>query len=278
MLIQRIITALVLLPIVLAALFLLEPDGFAVFAGVVVALAAWEWARLAGLHRQVSRVLYALVVVAIVAIISLAPDISRSFLLYAALAWWVVSLFLVISFPSSSTFWESTGVRIIIGVYILVPFWVAIVFMRSADIVVYPGLSPLWLIFYTLFIVFAADTGAYFAGKTLGKSKLAPKVSPGKSWAGFWGGLISACLFALAACVQLDVPLSFYVQLVILTAITSVFSVVGDLTESMFKRQAGIKDSSQLLPGHGGVMDRIDSLVAAFPVMTSLLLIFGWIQ
>lgn len=278
MLIQRIITALVLLPIVLAALFLLEPDGFAVFAGVIVALAAWEWARLAGLHRQVSRVLYALVVVAIVAIISLAPDISRSFLLYAALAWWVVSLFLVISFPSSSTFWESTGVRIIIGVYILVPFWVAIVFMRSADIVVYPGLSPLWLIFYTLFIVFAADTGAYFAGKTLGKSKLAPKVSPGKSWAGFWGGLISACLFALAACVQLDVPLSLYVQLVILTAITSVFSVVGDLTESMFKRQAGIKDSSQLLPGHGGVMDRIDSLVAAFPVMTSLLLIFGWIQ
>lgn len=278
MLIQRIITALVLLPIVLAALFLLEPDGFAVFAGVVVALAAWEWARLAGLHRQVSRVLYALVVVAIVATISLAPEISRSFLLYAALAWWVASLFLVISFPSSSAFWSSTGVRIIIGIYILVPFWVAIVFMRSADIVVYPGLSPLWLIFYTLFIVFAADTGAYFAGKTLGKSKLAPKVSPGKSWAGFWGGLISACLFALAACVQLDVPLSFYVQLVILTAITSVFSVVGDLTESMFKRQAGIKDSSQLLPGHGGVMDRIDSLVAAFPVMTSLLLIFGWIQ
>jgi phosphatidate cytidylyltransferase len=278
LLIQRIITALVLLPIVLAALFLLEPDGFAVFAGVVVALAAWEWARLAGLHRQVSRVLYALVVVAIVATISLTPDISRSLLLYAALAWWVVSLFLVISFPSSSTFWESTGVRIIIGVYILVPFWVAIVFMRSADVVVYPGLSPLWLIFYTLFIVFAADTGAYFAGKTLGKSKLAPKVSPGKSWAGFWGGLISACLLALAACVQLDVPASFYVQLVILTAITSVFSVVGDLTESMFKRQAGIKDSSQLLPGHGGVMDRIDSLVAAFPVMTSLLLIFGWIQ
>lgn len=278
MLIQRIITALVLLPIVLAALFLLEPDGFAVFAGVIVALAAWEWARLAGLHRQVSRVLYALVVVAIVATISLAPEISRSFLLYAALAWWVASLFLVISFPSSSAFWSSTGVRIIIGIYILVPFWVAIVFMRSADIVVYPGLSPLWLIFYTLFIVFAADTGAYFAGKTLGKSKLAPKVSPGKSWAGFWGGLISACLFALAACVQLDVPLSFYVQLVILTAITSVFSVVGDLTESMFKRQAGIKDSSQLLPGHGGVMDRIDSLVAAFPVMTSLLLIFGWIQ
>jgi phosphatidate cytidylyltransferase len=278
LLIQRIITALVLLPIVLAALFLLEPDGFAVFAGVVVALAAWEWARLAGLHRQVSRVLYALVVVAIVATISLAPEISRSFLLYAALAWWVASLFLVISFPSSSAFWSSTGVRIIIGIYILVPFWVAIVFMRSADIVVYPGLSPLWLIFYTLFIVFAADTGAYFAGKTLGKSKLAPKVSPGKSWAGFWGGLISACLFALAACVQLDVPLSFYVQLVILTAITSVFSVVGDLTESMFKRQAGIKDSSQLLPGHGGVMDRIDSLVAAFPVMTSLLLIFGWIQ
>jgi len=278
LLIQRIITALVLLPIVLAGLFLLEPDGFAVFAGVIVALAAWEWARLAGLHRQVTRVLYALAVVAIVATISLAPEISRSFLLYAALAWWIIALFLVISFPNSSAFWASTGVRIIIGIYILVPFWVAIVFMRSADIVVYPELSPLWLIFYTLFIVFAADTGAYFAGKTWGKSKLAPKVSPGKSWAGFWGGLISACLFALAASAQLDVPTSFYVQLVVLTAITSVFSVVGDLTESMFKRQAGIKDSSQLLPGHGGVMDRIDSLVAAFPVMTSLLLIFGWIR
>jgi len=275
LLIQRIITALILLPIVLAGLFFLEPDGFALFVAAVVALAAWEWGRLAGFHRQVSRIIYALLVLSIIACVS---QVDSSLILYAALAWWVVALFLVISFPRSSEFWASSGVRLVIGVYVLVPFWVAIVTMRGADIVVYPGLSPLWLIFYTLFVVFAADTGAYFSGKAWGKSKLAPKVSPGKSWAGFWGGLCLACVLAVLASIQLDAPAGFYLQLVILTAITSIFSVVGDLTESMFKREAGVKDSSQLLPGHGGVMDRIDSLVAAFPVMTALLLIFGWIE
>ena len=245
------------------------------FVAAIVALAAWEWARLAGVEQQLFRLLFAFVVLAIIYFVQ---HVSSAYALFAALAWWISALFLVISYPRSSEFWAAAGVRLLIGIYILVPFWVAIVFMRSAEIVFYPGLSPLWLIFYTLFVVFAADTGAYFSGKAWGKSKLAPKVSPGKSWAGFWGGLALACLLAVLAGWQLDAPIGFYIQLAILTAITSIFSVVGDLTESMFKRQVGVKDSSQLLPGHGGVMDRIDSLVAAFPVMTAMLLIFGWIQ
>ena len=132
------------------------------------------------------------------------------------------------------------------------------------------------LIVAVMVLVWAADIGAYFSGKTFGRRKLAPRVSPGKSWEGLIGGLITSLLITL--CVGLYHGWSpRELALALLgAALVVVISVVGDLTESMFKRSSGIKDSSQLLPGHGGVMDRIDSLTAAVPVFTVLLWLAGW--
>ena len=127
-----------------------------------------------------------------------------------------------------------------------------------------------------MLLVWGADIGAYFFGRALGKRKLAPRVSPGKSWAGLFGGLLTSVCIAAGLAVYLQVPVSELVLLLLGAVVVVLFSVVGDLTESMFKREMGIKDSSQLLPGHGGVLDRIDSLTAAVPIFALLLLLSGW--
>lgn len=270
---QRIVTALILLPLVLAGLFFLESEAFSWFVAGIAAVDAWEWARLAGLQTQPLRLIYAL---AVVLLIWLLGNTVKPLMLYAAFAWWVLAFGLVLTFPATQKIWKSVSCRLFLGVFILLPFWAGVVFLRGTELSPFPDLSALWLVFYALFVVFAADTGAYFSGKAWGRAKLAPKVSPGKSWAGFWGGIASSSALALIAGYILDASLSLLLQMVLVTAITAAFSVVGDLTESMFKRNEGVKDSSQLLPGHGGVLDRIDSLTAAFPVLACLLLFIGW--
>ena len=127
-----------------------------------------------------------------------------------------------------------------------------------------------------MLLVWCADIGAYFIGRAFGKRKLAVRVSPGKSWAGLVGGLVTSLAVALGLAGYFKVPTQQLPWVLLGAALVVLFSVVGDLTESMFKRQVGIKDSSQLLPGHGGVLDRIDSLTAAVPVFTLLLLLSGW--
>lgn len=270
---QRIITALILLPVVLGGLFYLEALAFSWFVAGITVIGAWEWARLAGLYGQVQRITYSLFILLIVASLT---GKQAEFLLYIAMFWWLLALLLVLSFPESSKFWHAKPARLLLGLFILLPFWQGAIYLRNASLVDFPELSSLWLMFYAMFIVFAADTGAYFSGKAWGKSKLAPKVSPGKSWAGFWGGMASSCCLALLAAYFLNADLQQLFKILLITGVVAVFSVVGDLTESMFKRHEGVKDSSQLLPGHGGVLDRIDSLTAAFPLFAGLLLVTGW--
>ena len=137
------------------------------------------------------------------------------------------------------------------------------------------------LIIFVMLVVWGADTGAYFAGRRWGNSKLAPNVSPGKSWAGFWGGFATTLLLAAIACIVVDQwlqPLnaSGALKIFAITAVTMVISVLGDLVESMMKRHRGIKDSSSLLPGHGGVLDRIDSMAAAVPIFAYMMMLLNW--
>ena len=122
-----------------------------------------------------------------------------------------------------------------------------------------------------------ADIGAYFAGRAFGKAKLAPRVSPGKSWAGVWGGLAAVALLAIVASLLANAGVAEAMLLVVASLVTGFVSVLGDLLESMLKRFRGIKDSSQLLPGHGGIMDRIDSLTAAIPVFALMITLLGWL-
>ena len=267
MLKQRIITALILLPVALCGFFLLEGIGFALFIGLVVTLGAWEWARLAGFEAQVARVGYAALVAGLLLLMYLLPGLAP-WVLGAAIIWWVVATYLVLTFPRSSVHWSSAASKLLIGLLVLLPAWQGLVYIKQSP-------SGNWLILAVMVLVWGADIGAYFSGKAFGKRKLAPQVSPGKSWEGVYGGLALSLVITAVVGLVRDWSAGQILLGLLGAAIVVFISVVGDLTESMFKRQSGIKDSSNLLPGHGGVLDRIDSLTAAIPVFAVLLWMAG---
>lgn len=278
MLKQRIITGLILAPIAIGGIFFLEPLAFSWFIGFVIAIGAWEWANLAGFTKQVERFSFS---ACVMALLYASSFIDVKYVLGMSMLGWFLALYLITQYPNKTELWSARFKRLLIGVFVLVPAWNGLVYIRGAELAVFQydgqSVSSLWLILYIMFIVWGADVGAYFAGKTWGNKKLAPKVSPGKSWAGVYGGLATITLFALGASELLQMSLSNTLTLVAFTLITGAVSVAGDLFESMLKRHRGIKDSSQLLPGHGGILDRVDSLTAAAPVFTFLLIIAGWL-
>lgn len=267
MLKQRIITALILLPIALCGFFLLEGSGFALFIGLVVTLGAWEWARLAGFEAQLARVAFAVFVALLLFGLYVFPDLAP-WVLGAAILWWGAATWLVLTFPESAERWSATLTKLVIGLLILLPAWQGLVLIKAMAL-------GNWLIMAVMVLVWGADIGAYFSGRKFGKRKLAPKVSPGKSWEGVYGGLILSLLITAAVGLVRGWSVGEIIAALFGAAMIVLVSVVGDLTESMFKRQAGIKDSSNLLPGHGGVLDRIDSLTAAVPLFAVLLWIAG---
>lgn len=262
MLKQRILTALVLAPLALAGVFLLPPAGFAVFIGLVIMLGGWEWANLAGFERSEGRIAFAVLVGGCCWAVSLLPPI---WVLAVASLWWLVAFWLVKGYPESARYCENRFVRLGMGLLTLVPPWLALVQLKNME---HGG----WLIFMVLVMVWAADCGAYFAGRALGKTKLARNVSPKKTLEGGVGGILLAVLVSAGVALWNDVSFARGLGLLLLTVLTALVSILGDLWESMLKRERGIKDSSDLLPGHGGVLDRIDSLTAAIPVFTMALM------
>jgi phosphatidate cytidylyltransferase len=189
-----------------------------------------------------------------------------TYILSVAAIWWVVSLAMIIAYPRYSSMWyTSKTLRGLFGFLTLIPTWVAVVTLRTSlfDVDPYYGAS---LMFYVLGIVWAADIGAFFVGVKFGKHKLRPEVSPGKTIEGLMGGVFASSAIIAFAALHYQVDPSRIWLHILVGALTVGVSALGDLNESMFKRCAGIKDSGKLLPGHGGVMDRIDSLTAAFPV------------
>ncbi|MGP3593550.1 phosphatidate cytidylyltransferase [Vagococcus sp. WN89Y] len=280
MLKYRLISAFVLVPIVIAALFLLPPVGFAIVTLAVCMLAAWEWGQLSGFTSRSQRVWLAVLCgLVLAAMLVMMPEYHHAvyqplveFSLWASLAWWLVALVLVLTYPRSAAMWRhSKTLRLIFGVLTIIPFFWGMVALRGwhYDENHYDG--ALWLL-YIMILVWGADSGAYMFGKLFGKHKLAPKVSPGKTWQGFLGGLLTAGIISWVYSAWADLAVAPS-TLLICSIVAALASVLGDLTESMFKREAGIKDSGHLIPGHGGIMDRIDSLTAAVPVFACLLLL-----
>ena len=280
MLKSRIITALILVPIVIAALFLLPPVGFAIVTLVICMLAAWEWGQLAGFTSNSQRIWGAVICGLVLAAMLLSlPEFNRSVhlpliagSLWASVVWWIVALFLVLFYPKSAGWWKHSRVlKIVFGAATIIPFFWGMIALRQHgyDANHYQGA---WWLLYVMFLVWGADSGAYMFGKLFGKNKLAPKVSPGKTWEGFIGGLITSALISWGF--GLYAPLAVVpATLLVCSIVAALVSVLGDLTESMFKREAGIKDSGHLIPGHGGILDRIDSLTAAVPVFACLMLL-----
>ena len=167
----------------------------------------------------------------------------------------------------SAVLWSRRWVLALVGWLILIPAWAALLYLHGLK-------HGNWLIVLVVAIVITADVGAYFSGKVLGKNKLAPIISPGKSWEGFCGGLIATAFLALSVAWMLD--FSQWIQLVTVIVLVALASIVGDLVESMAKRNRGIKDSGSMLPGHGGFLDRLDSLTAAVPVFALIIISSDW--
>jgi len=270
----RIITALILAPIAIGGIFFLPPMGFALFTAAIITLGSWEWANMSGFEQQSGRIAYAAVIALI--LYSLI-DVSAVPVLWLALIWWVVCFLLVRSYPAGSERWGSAPMRALMGVLVLVPAWVGLNHLRTGGFQFGSTDNNLLLILYVFCVVWVADIGAYFSGRAFGKAKLAPRVSPGKSWAGVYGGLIAVGAFALVVSLLASANATETTLLVVATLVTGWVSVLGDLLESMLKRFRGIKDSSGLLPGHGGIMDRIDSLTAAIPVFALIITLLGWL-
>jgi phosphatidate cytidylyltransferase len=262
----RILTAVVLIPAVLAALFLLPPLAWACVALAIIALGAVEWARLVGMSSAVRNAFVAAIVAIGVVLIYLASAREWSDAIVLALCG-VASLFWIfVAPPWVINRWPTQGklAMAIVGLVVLLGAWMAIVQLQAR--------SP-WLVLAAMAIVWIADTAAYFSGRALGKHKLAPMVSPGKSWEGVFGAWIAVAIYAALlvrfagdAGLRLDVtPLAIAAWIVFVVALAAI-SVVGDLFESLLKRHAGVKDSGTLLPGHGGILDRTDALLAAMPI------------
>lgn len=272
MLKQRVVTALVLLAGLGGVSLYTGVQGFALMAAVIVIAGAWEWSLLAGWSAGSSRALFtAGFAVCLAALLyALGWPLQREpvqALMALACLWWLLALLAVLGYPGSARGWGRKPWLVVMGLLVLLPCWVAVVYLRQVH-----GLSGL---LYVIAVVSGADIGAYFAGRAFGKRKLAPAVSPGKSWAGFWGGLTVALLLGSAAAWQGWFPQYQPWQCVLATLATALVSVLGDLLESMLKRFRGIKDSGRILPGHGGVLDRLDSLTAAAPVFVFFWLVWG---
>ena len=252
MLKTRLITSVISLVILGAVLFVVPAVIAKLVIAAVIIMGAWEWSGFLGLSGNVARYAYVAVIVALMAAMKFViPEMSDS-LLQLACVWWFVAFIWTFAFPTPIP----AVVRWLCGVLVLVPLFVALLFLYS--------LAPHYLLF-ALLIVWAADMGAYFAGKQFGRVKLAPSISPGKTWEGVFGGLLMVVIFSLVWAHYADLQLT--VLLPFCLAVAAV-SVVGDLTVSMFKRTAGVKDSGKMFPGHGGVLDRVDSVAAAAPLFS----------
>ncbi len=262
MLRQRVLTALILAPLTLWAIVALPQTAFNVGWGVIIVLAAWEWGRLGGLDGFLA-LGYALLVGMLIALLFWLPDASRwqaGVLLLAGIWWLGILLGLTTYRHHPVPHGVNRSSALLSGLPVLLGAYFAVVLLRHT-----PGLGYPYIILLML-LVWGADTAAYFTGRAFGRHKLLPNVSPGKTWEGVYGGLLFSLLVAVCGALWLDIPSSRWGAFLVVALVAVIFSVIGDLNESYFKRRAGVKDSSHLLPGHGGILDRIDSLTAAAPV------------
>ena len=260
----RVATALVMAPAAIAAVLLLPTPLLAALIAGLMMLGLWEWALLSGTPAPTSRAAYLAANVAMMTALAWAAGSGMGVLplaAYVGVAWWLLVLAWLTQFDFARVDnVAARALKLLAGSLSVIPAWAALCWLHIG----LPN-GHIWAL-YALLIVWLADTGAYFVGVRFGKHKLAPRISPGKSWEGFAGGLIATALLAVAGLPVLGLDWKSLPSLLLLTVVTALFSVAGDLFESLLKRHAGAKDSSHLIPGHGGVLDRVDSLLAALPI------------
>ena len=266
MLRQRVLTAMVLVAVLLGVMLGLPPIATIWLVTVLILIGAWEWAAFIGNGSAPARATFTVTVAALLigSLYGYAnyPGFVRG-AMTLAMVWWLAAFVWICLAPTRVT----PRAAAVAGVLALVPCWLALVYVTVST------QSTHWVLF-TLALVWAADTGAFFAGRWLGRVPLAPRVSPKKTWEGVIGGVLLAGFVAWAAAHWL-LPVKNLWPFVMTCVAVAALSIVGDLTESMLKRAAGLKDSGSLFPGHGGMLDRIDSVTAAAPALVFALLGLG---
>lgn len=281
MLRQRVITAVVMLLVLYAGTAWLSPMWFAGFLSMIMLPALLEWAELMGLQRKRDKILwlllFSMVLLPLTIVLVLpggVPSIPGVTVVSTlAVLFWFMVFWIIRDYPHGQQHWQAQWKIGVMGVACLVPTWLGLFYLKV--------LAPSGvLVFILIGLVSIVDIGAYFSGRAWGRKKLALALSPKKSWAGFWGGLASCALLSSAILWWLHhnyqpLALDLWILLLLAAMLLAVFSVIGDLFESMLKRHRGIKDSGRLLPGHGGFLDRIDSLMAATPVYVLALVVLS---
>jgi phosphatidate cytidylyltransferase len=266
----RVLTALILAPLAVLAVLFLPTFDFALALGLILLGAAWEWSALGGLTGWSARMGFVALIAAAMILLGLLPAAGVApLLLVVTLGWWGLAVWLwrlddpIVPCPGPAP------ARLLAGLPVLAGPWLAMTHLHAA----LPQ-GPA-LVLFLLVLIWTADSAAYFAGRRWGKAKLAPLLSPGKTWAGVYGAGGGAALLGLVLGYWLELSPLALVAAVVLCLVTAFISVVGDLFESLLKRLQGLKDSGRLLPGHGGLLDRIDSLTAAAPLFALGLLWLG---
>ncbi len=267
MLMPRIITAAILIPIVLLAIIFLPIQTFGIVTALLFTLCAVEWAGFIHLSR-VRKIAYIIFTLALLIVLSYIPLIMAKVFLWIGLLWWLLALVLLVTYPKFNQVWQNQSTQQVVGWCLIIPCWSGI-----NVIIAYPY-GRLMLILL-LILIWAADSAAYFVGKKHGKRKIAAAISPNKTIEGLQAGILASAIVAIISVLVLPKGWLLSVVYFILYFVMVFVALHGDLTESMLKRLQGVKDSGNILPGHGGLLDRLDSLLACAPIFAlGLLLIY----
>ena len=255
---KRFITILILAPLLIISIYKLTNFYFSLLAGIIILIASWEWSAFIHFKKLFSRILFVLFTLLLLIISHIYLTNIYSFL-YIVVFWWLINIVCIIYYPKVQYFWNGNYfIRVINGFLVLIPTWISIIIIRQK-------LGEGFLLFL-FFLIWGADTGAYIVGKFVGKTKLAKNISPKKTWEGVMGAFVTAIIVSLLVLYFNNFDTKVWWQYLLLTLLVTVFSIVGDLFESLYKRNANIDNSGFFLPGHGGIMDRIDSLTSSAPI------------
>jgi phosphatidate cytidylyltransferase len=257
---QRVITGVILIIAVLLGVTLLPNSVFSFVAlFIFVGIGGWEWARMVGFDDDNSQSFFVFILLSVSLIPILWPDSRWFFIVAGVIAWAIALVFLATYEKGISLYKDNKWLLRIAAFFVLIPAWSALVTLHAHR----PA-----LVLYLIFLVAITDSGAYFSGKRFGKTKLAPELSPGKTREGVYGGVTGAFIWSLLGSAYLGISGADWFYFIFLSVCVALLSVAGDLFESLIKREAGQKDSGNILPGHGGILDRVDGLIATLPLFT----------
>ena len=265
MFIRRLITVVILVPLLIWFVLGTTVAVFQMFSAVFCLLAAWEWASLIGLKGRYNKTVYVILLLGGLSIIQFVP---YTYTLCFSAIWWLVAILILWGYVRKQTYTKKKFINGAIGFLCIIPAWVGLNSLRAG-----PEGADYVILF--LFLLWATDTGAYLIGMRYGKNKLAPTLSPGKTIEGVIGGFVLMLVFLVIGLLVFKIPSDKWLGLAILAVVMVFFSIVGDLFESLFKRIAKVKDSGHMIPGHGGILDRLDSLFAAAPIFALGLILSG---